>query len=79
MPDIELGNLRLTRDEDDDRQLKEADLAGHLSNTNGEEGGDEAEGTDSASADGEAERDYALSEALNLLKGLSILGSAPAA
>jgi carboxyl-terminal processing protease len=32
VPDIELGNLRLTRGEDSDRQLKEADLAGHLSN-----------------------------------------------
>jgi carboxyl-terminal processing protease len=77
VPDIELGNLRLTPGEDNGGQLKEADLAGHLSNPddNGDaDAGDRADGDDDA-----LERDYALSEALNLLKGLSILGSSPAA
>jgi carboxyl-terminal processing protease len=77
VPDIELGNVRLTRGEDNGRQLKEADLAGHLANPNGEGGSD---GTDaSADADTPEDQDYALSEALNLLKGLTILGAAPAA
>jgi carboxyl-terminal processing protease len=79
VPDIELGNLRLTRGEDSDRQLKEADLAGHLSNGSDEADSDEAGDSDAAEAEDAAERDYALSEALNLLKGLSILGSVPAA
>jgi carboxyl-terminal processing protease len=74
VPDILLGNVRLTRGEEPATRLKEADLAGHLVNpVNGDNGkGDQGKG----GADAEAEKDsddYALSEALNLLKGLAIL------
>jgi carboxyl-terminal processing protease len=76
VPDIELRNLRLAANEDDNAAaLSEANLAGHLLNPvgNGEEGA-----KDKADQDEQekplAERDYALGEALNLLKGLSILG-----
>jgi carboxyl-terminal processing protease len=77
VPDIELGNLRLTRGEENGGRLKEADLAGHLANPddNGDNGDKQAEADSETAAD----KDYALSEALNLLKGLSILGSMPAA
>ncbi len=76
-PDIMLDNLRITRAEQASaRRVKESDLAGHLD--------DDEERKDAASAgdDGEAEettlaqRDYAIYEALNLLKGLSILRDA---
>lgn len=74
VPDIELGRLKLAEAEDDGfTPIKEADLTGHLSNAN-------AEATDAdAQVKGEkdnmdlASSDYALHEALNLLKGLYIL------
>ena len=74
VPDIELGNVRLTAGEDSSARLKEADLAGHLSNP--EDNGETSEkGEESAAKTDEdaADTDYALSEALNLLKGLAIL------
>jgi carboxyl-terminal processing protease len=73
VPDIGLGNVRLTRGEESSTRLKEADLAGHLVNpvTNGDEDG--GEDATAATENGEDEADYALSEALNLLKGLAIL------
>jgi carboxyl-terminal processing protease len=77
VPDIELGNLRLTRGEDQPGALKEADLAGHLSNP--DDNGDSGSMEDAAGENDELADDYALSEALNLLKGLSILGAVPAA
>ncbi len=76
VPDIELANLRLTQGEDNGGQLKEADLAGHL--VNPEDNGDQQDATPDAESDVAADKDYALSEALNLLKGLSILGPTPA-
>jgi carboxyl-terminal processing protease len=75
-PDIELKNLRLTRDDEQLGPLKEADLAGHLSNP--DDNGDESTAAD-PDDDESVGDDYALSEALNLLKGLSILGAVPAA
>ena len=72
VPDIELANLRLTLREEAADPLKEADLAGHL--TNGEDkSGEEASATEKPRDGSEAQTDYALSEALNLLKGLAIL------
>jgi carboxyl-terminal processing protease len=76
VPDIQLGNVRLTRGEEPANRLKESDLAGHLVNpVNGDqEPSEEAEAEDEKE---EAAEDYALSEALNLLKGLSILSPGP--
>ncbi|MBA1148949.1 S41 family peptidase [Ectothiorhodospiraceae bacterium WFHF3C12] len=74
-PDVELQRLELTAAQDSamDR-VKEADLERHLSN--GQSGGEPAdgEGTEGTGDDAPlAAEDYALSEALNLLKGLNIL------
>ncbi len=78
-PDIEVENVRVTRAEGADAApdlLRESDLNRHLTNGDGtlpEEIGEGApEGHDS---DGEslASEDYMLSEALNLLKGLTIM------
>jgi carboxyl-terminal processing protease len=72
VPDIILANVRLERGEDQPAQLKESDLAGHLENTtNGGESG-QSDASDNGDADDTAV-DYGLNEALNLLKGLSIL------
>ncbi|OQX46930.1 MAG: peptidase S41, partial [Candidatus Sedimenticola endophacoides] len=75
VPDIELPELRLSRAgaEGEGRMIKEADLAGHLRNGDtGEEGRGEGDAQDPAAGQPLAEEDYALSEALNLLKGLNI-------
>jgi len=75
-PDIELDELEVRVAEKSElKAIKESDLAGHLQN-----GDDEAarEGDGAGPGDeGEtgAPRDYQLIEALNLLKGLSILQS----
>jgi len=73
VPDIELGNVRLTRGEDSATQLKEADLAGHLSKPEDNGGNGAAKKAATGAGKDEDESDYALSEALNLLKGLAIL------
>ena len=80
VPDIILPNLKLARAEGEDSTLKEAQLVHHLDNPNGEQ---IKPPVDSGKKDGEkdkaeeklslAQKDYALSEALNLLKGLAIL------
>ena len=73
VPDITLERMRVSRIDTGGGRVQEADLAGHL------EGGEEEEGLDAARrADGEmplAQRDFALHEALNLLKGLHILNA----
>jgi carboxyl-terminal processing protease len=75
VPDITLGNVRLTEAEEPSQRLKEADLARHLANPEGNgNGGQKTEGKEN----GESEADYALGEALNLLKGLVILRPAAA-
>ncbi len=73
VPDIKLGNVRLTRGEEQAPKLKEADLARHL--VNPEEDGEVEKPAQPKpkSEDEESENDYMLSEALNLLKGLAIL------
>ncbi len=78
-PDIVLDNLRITRAEQGARRVKESDLAGHLDD--GAESGSGGATDSSAGADEDedlplAQRDYAIYEALNLLKGLSILRDA---
>lgn len=71
-PDIVTGNLRLTRREESGIEpITESSLSGHLSNP-------EEQSTDPTTDDAEsettlAEDDYQLNEALNLLKGLTIL------
>jgi len=72
-PDIEIQNLKLAeKGEEQIGQVKEADLTGHLQN------GDEEEEADGAGDKNKekslANEDYALYEALNLLKGLTLMG-----
>lgn len=71
-PDIVTGNLRVSkREESGIKPITESSLSGHLSNpTDGESTDQEA--TDAPEVN-LAEDDYQLNEALNLLKGLTIL------
>ncbi|MEJ2455338.1 MAG: S41 family peptidase [Candidatus Thiodiazotropha sp.] len=74
-PDIELEEVKVSKVEGDGvKPIKEADLSGHLEN-----GDAKGSGTDTKGADSEneslADKDYQLGEALNLLKGLAILGA----
>jgi carboxyl-terminal processing protease len=75
VPDIELGQVKVSEDKQAENftPLRERDLAGHLENQKGEK-------KDAAKQDKQAEaplevRDYPLSQALNLLKGMAILTS----
>jgi carboxyl-terminal processing protease len=74
-PDIELADLKVEEASGSDlKSIKEADLSGHLSNGNGDRKTD----TTQRKAQEEAKeplsvRDYALYQALNLLKGLYLL------
>ncbi|HSX69358.1 MAG TPA: S41 family peptidase [Pseudomonas sp.] len=69
VPDIEVARAKLTR-EDGGELIKEADLAGHLGNGNG--GADKPSGSRKQQAPRPQDDDYQLSQALNLLKGLSV-------
>jgi carboxyl-terminal processing protease len=74
VPDIVLQNLTVAKGKQDGTTLKEAQLAHHLDNPNGDS--DEPAADEPAKKKDEqplAEKDYALNEALNLLKGLAIL------
>ena len=75
VPDITLDRVRVSQI-DIGQGVKESDLAGHLE---GEEDEDDFEAARQAQQEAGdvplAERDYALYEALNLLKGLHILKS----
>ena len=70
-PDIVLSTLKLSaNDEKADESYSESDLEGRLSNPNGEnEDGEKA----SSETESLAQSDFQLYEALNLLKGLTIL------
>ncbi len=71
-PDITLSTVRLSDDDEKARETySESDLEGRLSNPEGE-AGDESTEDD---AEALAKSDFQLYEALNLLKGLNILGS----
>ena len=76
VPDITLERMRVSRINNSGARVQESDLAGHL-----ESGGEEEdfEAAKQAGQDGNeaplAQRDFALHEALNLLKGLHILSS----
>lgn len=83
-PDVTLARVKLEAVASKIESIKEADLSGHLTNGNkpdgrsedGEKAGDNDESDkDSAKPDEAEMRDYPLHEALNLLKGVSILRS----
>ncbi|WP_457675248.1 S41 family peptidase [Thiolapillus sp.] len=71
-PDIELSKVKLKEIKKSLLQVKEADLADHLANPNGEDkprkGNKEKKGKQKKLL----EEDYELNEALNLLKGIAI-------
>lgn len=76
-PDIVLDRVKFTGvDSSGFERVKESDLTGHLENGE-EEGESGAAGTTGAEAEEEegtlAEKDYALYEALNLLRGMALL------
>lgn len=76
-PDIILDRVKFTGvDSSGFERVKESDLTGHLENGE-EEGESGAAGTTGAEAEEEegtlAEKDYALYEALNLLRGMALL------
>jgi carboxyl-terminal processing protease len=74
-PDIPLSDIKVTALKKRDlTQVKESDLGGHLKNGNSEKEDAGKEGETSDPAKSLAESDYQLSEALNLLKGLHVLG-----
>jgi carboxyl-terminal processing protease len=76
-PDIELDDVRIASIENPGDRIEEADLARHLTNGDGGAKG-KAPKTDARESKDKPEenlarKDYALYEALNLLKGLTIL------
>ena len=74
VPDIKVDPLRVEKVKSNGRRIKEADLSGHLENGNGRKTEAESE-KKSDDEESLASKDYALNEALNLLKGLTILQS----
>ena len=69
-PDIEVERAKVTREQSDFDGFKEADLQGHLANGNG--GKDRPTAAGKAPVDRPQDADYQLSQALSLLKGLSV-------
>ncbi|MEW6764327.1 MAG: S41 family peptidase [Pseudomonadota bacterium] len=78
VPDISLPQIKVDKVEEEDHRLKEADLSRHLDNPNGkaDKQDDKSEMAPANGEDGKplAQSDYALFEALNMLKGMVILG-----
>ncbi|MFW6348756.1 MAG: S41 family peptidase [Thiohalospira sp.] len=81
-PDVSLENLRLTRAEEGGRRMRESDLGGHLMNGEKkrqeekpaeEDKAEPEEEGEQDSSEAEEDRDYAIFEALNLLKGVRLL------
>ena len=71
-PDIKLSTLRISEKDEQSRETySESDLDGRLSNPNGET--DSADGEEKSDSEALAQSDFQLYEALNLLKGLTIL------
>ncbi len=87
-PDIELGNLKVAKDEENARStaVAERNLQGHLENGNGDappaeaakdaKDAKDAAKTDQPSGAKLAEKDFELFQALNLLKGMQLLQAA---
>ena len=72
VPDIEVNRAKITREQDTE-YYKEADLQGHLGNGNG--GADKPSGSTPKAKPMPQDDDFQLSQALSLLKGLSITRS----
>lgn len=76
-PDIPVRNLRVSERDDPGIEIKEADLERHLDNPNAGGNGKPSEDLKGAERKGESSElatdDFELHEALNLLKGLSLL------
>ena len=74
VPDITLDRMRVSP-VDSGARIQESDLARHLRTEDGEDGGEDFEAAKDAQEEEVplAQRDFALFEALNLLKGLQIL------
>ena len=74
-PDIKLKDVKVLQNNKSIEQLKESDLSGHISNPNRQSGnkssGEEKKKTDNVIEN--LKNDYGIHEALNLLKGMSIL------
>lgn len=73
-PDIETLQSTVTQLEQSIDPLTESNLSGHLSSGDEQAEGDATEDTTTADAGNSVGDDYQLNEALNLLRGLSILG-----
>ena len=79
-PDIELATVKVAKNEDGESRVREAELSGHLANPNGKSGKGARKDKDKEKDKEKdvralVEEDYELGEALNLLKGLSIIQS----
>ena len=73
-PDIETRQSTVTQLEQSIDPLTESNLSGHLTSGDDEAEGDTTDDTTTADAGNSVGDDYQLNEALNLLRGLSILG-----
>ena len=77
-PDILIDHVKIEEVEKDDNAIKEANLSGHLDNPNDKpqgtllDSGEKPE-TEEQATGSLATSDYALYEALNVLKGLAIV------
>ncbi|MDH5786413.1 MAG: S41 family peptidase [Chromatiales bacterium] len=74
VPDIKVDPLRVEKIERNGMTIKESDLSGHLENGNGKNS-KQSEEQQKEEEESLASKDYTLNEALNLLKGLTILQS----
>lgn len=72
-PDVVVQNVKVTPEKSAISPLSEADLSGVLANDTND--GDNTDNDNSMSSSDLAEKDFALYEALNLLKGLYVLNS----
>lgn len=74
-PDIQVDMARVTRNSKENSDYREVDLQGHLENGNGRKDSQTA-GKQVSAKSGKLldERDYQLSQALNILKGMHIAG-----
>jgi carboxyl-terminal processing protease len=78
VPDITLDDLKLAARKEHSQPIKEADLARHLNNGTKQDEDAKKASTEKPAEDENvplAEKDYVLSEALNLLKGLAIFNA----
>ncbi len=78
-PDIKVEQLKIQddkkKDEDDFSPLTEADLSGHLENKDGKKAANQKKDKETKDDSNLAVSDYQLFEALNILKGMSLLQS----